>query len=89
MEKENLNLAYDFDLDPKDYKNSPDEWIRNLAINGRNAGMLPEEIEYLIKKRMKEKEEYEISRFKTDAERAYEAKRREGGSILNQAFWNE
>jgi hypothetical protein len=99
MVKEVLKEAYDFDIDPENYKNSEDSWVRNLANNGKNAGMSPEEIEYLIKKRIKEMEDYELSNNSTDSkreetERAYDNRNRDEsygdkGWTLNPVFWND
>lgn len=98
MVKEVLKEAYDFDIDPKNYKNSEDVWIRNLANNGKSAGMSPEEIEYLIRKRIKEMEDYEISKNsaenkREEDERAYDGSNRDesfgnGGLTLNPVFWD-
>ena len=97
MVKNVLKEAYDFDIDPENYKESNDGWVKNLANNGQNMGMTPDEIEYLIRKRIKEMEDYELSKDspeskREEAERAYDARRADNsfgqrGLTLNQAFW--
>lgn len=92
--KEEFNIEY--------YKDSSDGWVKSLANNGLRMGMTPEEIKYLIQKREKEQNDYEISQFNNtdkinDLRRQGEMcqdKRINGvsygsnGSIYDDSLWN-
>lgn len=88
MTNDTSNPKYDFDLDPKNYKNSEDEWIRNLANNGLDVGMTADEIEYLIRKRKKEMGDYFSINVKYGDISGIN-KKDDNDLTLNQAFWND
>lgn len=88
MTNDTSKPKYDFDLDPKNYKNSEDEWIRNLANNGLDAGMTADEIEYLIRKRKREMGDYFSINVKYGDISGIN-KKGDNDLTLNQAFWND